>query len=120
MPAQKKVKVGVVGCGVVATAYYLPYLAKMETVDLVAVCDLYETRTSASARLFGAKEQYLDYYEMIDQADIDAVFILTAPGTHVPFALKAIEAGKHMVIQKPMATNMETRASSPTGCARPG
>ena len=103
----EKVKVGVVGCGVVATAYYLPYLMRMDTVDLVAVCDLYKTRTEASARLFGAKEQYLDYYEMLDQADIDAVFILTAPGTHVPFTLKAVEAGKHVLIQKPLATNMD-------------
>ena len=102
----RKVKVGVVGCGVVATAYYLPYLMKMDTVDLVAVCDRCETRTQASARLFGAKEQYLDYNEMIEQADIEAVFILTAPGTHVPFSLKAIQAGKHMLLQKPMATNM--------------
>lgn len=104
---KNKVKVGVVGCGVVATAYYLPYLAKMDTVDLVAVCDLYQTRTEASARLFGAREQYLDYYEMLDQADLDAVFILTAPGTHVPFTLKAVEMGKHVLIQKPMATTME-------------
>ena len=103
----RKVKVGVVGCGVVATAYYLPYLMNMETVDLVAVCDLYETRTEACMRLFGAKEQYQDYYEMIDRADIEAVFILTAPGTHVPFTLKAIEAGKHILLQKPMATNMD-------------
>ncbi len=102
-----KVKVGVVGCGVVATAYYLPYLAKMDTVDLVAVCDLYKTRTEASARLFGAREQYLDYYEMLDKAELDAVFILTAPGTHVPFTLKAVEMGKHVLIQKPMATNMK-------------
>jgi predicted dehydrogenase len=103
----KKVKVGVVGCGVVATAYYLPYLMQMDTVDLVAVCDRFETRTQASARLFGAREQYLDYYEMIQHADIEAVFILTAPGTHVPFTLKAIAAGKHVLLQKPMATNME-------------
>lgn len=103
----RKVKVGVVGCGVVATAYYLPCLMKMETVDLVAVCDLYETRTEACMRLFGAKEQYRDYDEMIDKADIEAVFILTAPGTHVPFTLKAIETGKHILLQKPMATNME-------------
>ena len=41
----RKVKVGVVGCGVVATAYYLPYLMKMDTVELVAVCDRFETRT---------------------------------------------------------------------------
>ncbi|MBN2393135.1 MAG: Gfo/Idh/MocA family oxidoreductase [Anaerolineae bacterium] len=103
----KKVKVGVVGCGVVATAYYLPYLMRMETVDLVAVCDRFKTRTQACVRLFGAKEQYLDYYEMLTQADIDAVFILTAPGTHVPFTLAAVEAGKHVLLQKPMATDMD-------------
>ena len=104
---QSKVRVGIVGCGVVATAYYLPYLVKMETVDLVAVCDLYPARTEACARLFGAKEQYHDYYEMLEKANIDAVFILTAPGTHVPFTLKAVEAGKHVLLQKPMAINME-------------
>jgi predicted dehydrogenase len=65
MPTSAKVKVGIVGCGVVATAYYLPYLMDMDTVEITAVCDLYETRTKASVRLFGAKEQYLDYYEMI-------------------------------------------------------
>ena len=103
----RKVKVGVVGCGVVATAYYLPYLMKMDTVELVAVCDRFETRARASARLFGAKEQYLDYDGMIARADIEAVLILTAPGTHAPFTLKAVEAGKHVLLQKPMATNME-------------
>ncbi len=102
----RKVKVGVVGCGLVATAYYLPYLMKADNAELVAVCDRFETRTRASARLFGAKETYQDYYEMIARADIEAVLILTAPGTHVPFALKAVEAGKHVLIQKPMATNM--------------
>ncbi len=85
----RRVKVGVVGCGVVATAYYLPYLMRMKNAEIAAVCDLHETRTSACARLFGAKEQYLGYDEMIDRADIDVVFILTAPGTHVPFTLKA-------------------------------
>ena len=44
----RKVKVGVVGCGVVATAYYLPYL--MRHADLVAVCDIYPARTAAVAR----------------------------------------------------------------------
>ncbi|MEZ4869747.1 MAG: Gfo/Idh/MocA family oxidoreductase [Caldilineaceae bacterium] len=101
-----KVKVGVVGCGVVATAYYLPYLMQMENVTLTAVCDRVEARTAACRRLFGAQRAYQDYDQMIEQADLDAVFILTAPGTHVPFALKAIGAGKHLLLQKPMATNM--------------
>ena len=43
----RKVKVGVVGCGVVASAYYLPYLMKMETAEITAVCDRFETRTRA-------------------------------------------------------------------------
>jgi predicted dehydrogenase len=106
-PHGRKVKVGVVGCGVVATAYYLPYLMRMDTVEIVAVCDRFATRTQACARLFGAKQQYLDYDEMIEQADIEAVFILTAPGTHVPFSLKAIAAGKHVLLQKPMATTLD-------------
>lgn len=101
-----KVKVGVVGCGVVATAYYLPCLMNMDTVELTAVCDRFETRAQASARLFGAREQYHDYDDMIARADIEAVFILTAPGTHVPFTLKAVQAGKHVLLQKPMATTL--------------
>lgn len=104
---QQKVRVGVVGCGVVATAYYLPYLMRMQTAEITAVCDLVPARTEACMRLFGAKSAYTDYYDMLEQADLDAVFILTAPGTHVPFTLKALEKGKHVLLQKPMATNMD-------------
>lgn len=103
----EKVKIGIAGCGVVATAYYLPYLMEREDVEITAVCDLYEERTKACVRLFGAKEEYLDYYEMMDKEDLDAVFILTAPGTHVPFTLRAVEGGKHVLIQKPLATDMK-------------
>lgn len=81
-PGKRRVKVGLVGCGVVATAYYLPYLINMDTAELVAVCDVYPERAQACVRLFGAKEAYQDYYQMIDCADIEVVFILTGPGTH--------------------------------------
>jgi len=103
----REVKVGIVGCGVVATAYYLPYLMRMPEAEITAVCDIYEERTAACVRLFGAREQYRDYYEMIRRSDIDAVFILTGPGTHVPFTLAAVEAGKHVLLQKPMALTLD-------------
>lgn len=103
----RKVKVGVVGCGVVATAYYLPHLMGMENVELTAVCDVSEERIQHCQRLFWAKEIYSDYFEMLRQASIDAVFILTGPGTHASFTLAAVEAGKHVLLQKPMATNMK-------------
>lgn len=102
----QKVRIGVVGCGVVATAYYLPYLMKMENAEIAAVCDLVPARTEACVRIFGAKSAYNDYYEMLEKAELDAVFILTAPGSHVAFTLAAVQAGKHVLIQKPMATNM--------------
>lgn len=104
--SDRKVRVGIVGCGVVATAYYLPYLASMPTVEITAVCDIYPERTAACGRLFGAKQQFQDYYAMIEQANLDAVFILTGPGTHVPFTLAAVQAGKHVLLQKPMATDL--------------
>ncbi|MBK1875513.1 Gfo/Idh/MocA family protein [Pelagicoccus mobilis] len=105
--SQRKVKVGVVGCGVVATAYYLPHMLKMPEVEIVAVCDIFEDRIKACQRLYGARETYTDYYDMVAKADIEAVLILTGPGTHAPFTIAAAEAGKHILLQKPMATNME-------------
>ncbi|RME67059.1 MAG: gfo/Idh/MocA family oxidoreductase [Verrucomicrobia bacterium] len=102
----RRIKVGVVGCGVVATAYYLPYLRRQPDAEIVAVCDTRPARTAACVRLFGAKEAYSDYYEMIRRADIECVFILTAPGTHVDFTLAALEAGKHVLLQKPMALDL--------------
>jgi predicted dehydrogenase len=102
---RRRVRVGVVGCGVVATAYYLPFL--MRYADLVAVCDTNSRRTEQCARLFGVPEQYDDYADMLARSDIEAVFILTAPGTHVPFTLAAVESGRHVLVQKPMATNVE-------------
>lgn len=104
--SERRVRIGVVGCGVVASAYYLPYLAADKRVAIDALCDRNELRALECQRLFGSNSTYDDYYEMIEKADIDAVFILTAPGTHVPFALAAVAAGKHILLQKPMATTM--------------
>ena len=106
-PERKRIKIGIVGCGVVATAYYLPYIIKQPDAELVAVCDNRPARTAACVRIFGARESYDDYYDMIKRADIELVMILTAPGTHVDFTLAALAAGKHVLIQKPMALDLE-------------
>jgi predicted dehydrogenase len=104
---QKVIRVGVVGCGVVAAAYYLLSLMRMGNVEVAAVCDRNLHRARQCVRLFGARQAFDDYDEMIRRADIEAVFVLTGPGTHVPFALTAVRAGKHVLLQKPMATTPE-------------
>ena len=56
---------------------------------------------------------------MIGRADIDAVFILTGPGTHVPFTMAAVEAGKHVLLQKPMALTLDDADAITRQSARP-
>lgn len=101
-----QLRVGAVGCGVVATAYYFPYLLDEPRARLVAVCDLDASRAEASKRLFDAEAAYTDYHDMLDRANLDAVLILTSPGTHAAFALAAAERGIHLLLQKPMAISL--------------
>ncbi len=101
------VRIGIVGCGVVATAYYLPYLLDEPRATVAAVCDLDRARADACKRLFRAEKAYGDYFEMLDDAKLDAVLILTAPGTHLKFSLAAVERGLHLLIQKPMALDLD-------------
>jgi predicted dehydrogenase len=100
----RRVKCGVVGCGVIANDIYLPTLK--DKAQLVATCDIKEERARRSMELWGAKEFYDNIDDMLRKADIEAVFILTAMGTHALLAAKAARSGKHVLIQKPFATNI--------------
>lgn len=104
---QRKIRVGVVGCGVVATAYYLPFLLTRSDVEITAVCDRRRTRAEETKRLFGAKIAYDDYGAMLRQSDVELVFVLTGPGTHVAFTVAAVESGRDVLLQKPMALDLE-------------
>ncbi|MEM2940587.1 MAG: Gfo/Idh/MocA family oxidoreductase [Thermoproteota archaeon] len=100
----RKVRCGVVGCGVVANESYFPVI--IEKGELVATCDRNKERAKRSMELWGAKEYYTNVDEMLRKADIDAVFILSGMGMHAEHAAKAAKAGKHLLIQKPLATSM--------------
>ncbi|MER3404213.1 MAG: hypothetical protein C4289_02775, partial [Chloroflexota bacterium] len=95
----ERVRIGVVGCGVIAHTTYLPGIQAMaETVELVAVCDLLEELARRAAAKFGAREIYTDYARMLAQAPIDAVVVLTNIQSHAPNVLAALQAGKHVYI----------------------
>ena len=102
----ESIRIGAVGCGVVATAYYFPFITEYEKTELVAVCDAREVRAREAARLFEAKAYFTDYDQMLESSEIDAVFILTGAGPHRDFAVKAAQAGKHILLQKPMALTL--------------
>ena len=103
----KKVKIGVVGCGDVARKKYLPVISSSDKIDLVCVCDVIEERVKKIKEDFSVREYYLDYSEMLKKADIEAVVILTNPHYHFSLSLEAIKAGKHVYTEKTMCFTLE-------------
>ena len=100
-----KVKIGVVGCGVVALNTYLPGIAALgEKVELVAVCDIVEERAQRVKEKFSALEVYTDFQEMLTRSDIEGVVILTPIPVHGSLGIAALEAGKHVYVEKPRAS----------------
>jgi len=101
------VKVGVVGCGRIATSVHLPSLKNIQGYDLVAASDVNQTRLAEVKEKFGIDEIYDDYRRMLVTADIDAVFVCTPPKEHFQVVMDAIEWHKHVLCEKPLASTLD-------------
>jgi len=99
-------KVGIIGTGNIAQWHISSYKA-VEGVDVTACCDLSMERASAFAEKNGISEVYASYEEMLEKADIDAVSVTTWNNAHMPATVAALNAGKHVLVEKPMAMNAE-------------
>jgi predicted dehydrogenase len=103
------VKVALVGCGSVSQRGILPHLRVDDArakADLVAVCDVDGERARATAERFGVPAWYADYDAMLREADLEAVLLATPIPFHFEQARAAIEAGKHVYVQKAMTTSL--------------
>lgn len=103
--AQPEVRVGVVGTGGFANQVHLPGYQAHPKAKVVGVCDIILDRAKAAAEEFGATIVTEDYNDLIDRDDIDAIDVATPNNVHVPIALAAIKAGKHVICEKPLAMN---------------
>ncbi|MGR3801970.1 Gfo/Idh/MocA family protein [Marinibacterium profundimaris] len=99
-----KLGVGVIGTHAWANKAHLPGYVAHENVDLVAVCDVEEDRARAAAEAFGARKVYTSAEEMIADPEVQMVDVCTPTHTHLPLSLAAIEAGKHVLSEKPLHT----------------
>ena len=109
----KKVRIGVVGCGGIANGKHMPNLAKIPEVEMVAFCDIIPERAEAAAKKFGTPDAktYTDYKELIKDETIDVVHVCTPNRSHSFISIDAMEAGKHVMCEKPMAkTYVEAKA----------
>lgn len=95
------VRIGFVGCGGIGGAH-LGIWEKTPGAKVVAVCDLVPERAQAASERMGGAEVFTDMAEMLEKADIDAVDICTYSGYHAQQAMMALNAGKHVMVEKPI------------------
>ena len=96
-----RLRVGVIGCGTVAQIMWLPNLRQLdEQFELKAICDLSPGLTESLGRYYNVSRCFQDYRDLVAE-DLDAVVVLT-PGSHAAPAIAAMEAGKHVIVEKPM------------------
>ena len=99
-------KVGLVGAGGIANSHLPAYLEHTDRVRLTAVCDIIEDAASAYAKRANVDAIYTDLDTMLREADIDAVDLCHRHDLHAPHAIAAAEAGKHVIVEKPMANSV--------------
>ena len=103
----KLIKVGIIGCGGIATKKHMPALKKVPDCEMVAFCDIIPERAQESAKNFGTPDATwcTDYKELLANPDIDVVHVCTPNRSHSFITVDALEAGKHVMCEKPMAIN---------------
>ena len=98
----RRLKVGVVGAGVIAQVMHLHYLRELsDRFEIVALCDISGENATNNAQRYNVAKTFTDWREMLQDDEIDAVFILTS-GSHAPIAIEASKVGKHVLVEKPM------------------
>ena len=100
-----RLKVGLIGCGGIANEKHIPALKQLPDVEMVAFCDLIEERAVRAAREHGSPNAFsgTDYHALIENPDIDIIYVLTPNREHCRITVDALNSGKHVLCEKPMA-----------------
>jgi predicted dehydrogenase len=101
------VKLGVIGAGLFANATLLPAIKKVDGIDLVGIASASGLHAQHAAKKFGFAYAASSEDQIINDPDINTVAILTRHDTHAELVLKALQAGKHVFVEKPLAINVE-------------
>lgn len=111
---------GIIGCGDVCEVKSGPALYKASDSALTAVMRRDGAKAADFARRHGAARWYDDADALIADAEVDAVYVATPPDTHAAYTLKAAAAGKHVLVEKPMALTVAECAEMVSACTHAG
>ncbi len=114
-----KIKVGIIGTGSISNEHIQANL-KNPNVELYAFCDINEKQLQLMAEKYGVTRTFTDKDEMLKLEELDAVSVCTWNSEHAPCTIAALNAGKHVLCEKPMATSAEEARSMVEAAERNG
>jgi predicted dehydrogenase len=100
-------RVALIGCGRIAQVAHLPALEKATRVELVSVCDPSRAVADAVARRYGVPSACTDASDVLAARSVEAVIVAAPDRFHYPLTRAALEAGKHVLVEKPLASTIE-------------
>jgi predicted dehydrogenase len=104
------IRIGVIGAGQIAQSHFKSY-SEIEGAKVVAVADINETAAKASAEKFTIADVYTDFHKILERDDIQAVDVCLHNNLHMPMTVAALQAGKHVYCEKPMAGSYRDAAT---------
>jgi len=119
--ATLKLKIGIVGCGAIAQIQHLPHLRELDGEFAIGgLADLSPRLLEAVGEQYGVppERRFLDYHDLVS-SDVDAVIVCPS-GSHAPASIAAAEAGKHVLVEKPMCTNADEARAMVAAADRAG
>ena len=100
-----KIGIGLIGSGLWGSIHAQTYAASPHT-NLVSVSDLEKERAKQFVQKYGSDNWTTEYHELLENPEISAISITTPDHTHTPIILDALKAGKHVLVEKPLATTV--------------
>ncbi len=104
---ERSLRIGVLGCGPISQFAHFESAQKARNATLAAVCDADEGLARRFGGFYDAERIYYDYDEMLADPEVEAVVIGISDAFHVPASIKALEAGKHVLCEKPIGISVE-------------
>jgi len=105
----KTIKLGLIGTGGIAQAHCRA-IADVEGVEIIAASDIVQDNLDRTAENWGIKHTFLDYNDMLEMDDLDGVVVCTPTAVHAAPTVAALQAGKHVLCEKPMEATLDAAA----------
>jgi len=100
-------KLGLIGCGTVAETYHLPAFAKMEGIEVTAICDTRQDRLDYVCRKYNVQNCYEKWEDLLDLEELEIISICTPNYLHTDITIEGLKRNKHILLERPIAVNPE-------------